>query len=173
MSDKQVATDFPEDPAAFVLKGKELRESQQIWLFISIILYSFFFSLQPFVVYSLFHSTFSLILFPFYYGWHICFCYIYTFYCKSAPFSQVASSKHFTRLRTYRLSILLLRIGGPSPVFRPYSGVRLQNQYIPHCTFITTLKMETALSSEMLFTLFTTRCHIWDESSLRKIEVIT
>ena len=155
-----MATDFPEDPAASVLKGKVLRDSQKTWLFISILLYSFSFSLQSFFVYYLFHSTFSLTLFPFYYGWYICFCYIYTFYCISAPFSHVASSQHYTPSHTYRLSIYLLRISGPVPVFRPYSGVILQGHYIPHYTFITTLKIETARFSEMLFTLYTTRCHV-------------
>jgi len=110
-----------------------------------------------------------LILFLFYYGWHIFFCYIYTLYWKSGPFSHVASSKHFTPSRTYRLSICLLRISGPAPVFRPYSAVRLQIHYIPHYTFITTLNMETALFSEILLTLYTTRYHVRDESSLRKI----
>ena len=96
-----MATDFPEDTAASVLKDRVLGDSQEIRLFISILLYSFAFSLQPFFAYYLFHSSFSLILFLFYYGWHISFCYIYTFYCKSAPFPHVASSRHFTPSRIH------------------------------------------------------------------------
>jgi hypothetical protein len=36
-----MATDFLEDPAASVLKGKELRDSQKKWLFISTIVLIF------------------------------------------------------------------------------------------------------------------------------------
>ena len=161
-----MATDFPEDPAASVLKCKVLRDSQKTWLFTSILLYSFSFSLHPLYI-TCFILHLALFI-PFFYGWHICFGYIYTFYCKSLPFSHVASSKHFLSSRTCRLSIYVLCISGPAPVFHPYSGVRLQSHYIPHYTFIITLTLETSLSSEMLLTLYTTRCHMRDESSLEK-----